>query len=199
MTDPTTGNELTTWVAELCKDVTAPWAVFIAYFAKVTGVFPTIMAHTFLPLCLFTGVFAVWWMLSEEFFEKDIVHRCIFLDILMLLHVYGYFSVYSEEAFMMLRIWQGKAVVAALGIPAMMLVCMWIYRYNRKCDYLCLALLDFSICLMSGMGVIIGALLLGCYGLVYGVLKKSWKTMLVLWLMIIPNVVYYLIYYVLKH
>lgn len=199
LTDPTTGNALDVWVWELCKDVTAPWAVFIAYLSKMTGVFATIMAHTFFPACLFTCIFAVWWMLSEEFFDSDITYRCIFLDILMLLHIYGFYSIYNEEAFMMLRIWQGKAVVAALGIPAMILISMWIYRKNRKKYYLCLCLMNISMCLMSGMGVIIGALLLGCFGLVYGVCKRNWKMTVIYWLMVIPNVAYYGIYYMLVH
>ena len=45
------------------------------------------------------------------------------------------------------------------------------------------------------MGVIIGALLLGCFGALYGIFKRKWKITLRLWLMIIPNAVYYLIYY----
>ena len=191
LTDPTTGSELPVWVGELCKDVTAPWAVFIAYIAKVTGVSVAIMAHTFLPICLFTAIFCVWWMLSEEFFGKDIVNRCIFIDVLMFLHLYGYYSRHSVESIMMLRIWQGKAVVCSFGIPAVMLLCMWIYRKKQKCDYLCLCLLNIAMCLMSGMGVIIGALLLGCFGLVYGIGKKSWRLTLAFWLMVIPNVIYY--------
>lgn len=198
LTDPTTGEEISTWIRELCKDVTAPWAVFMAYMAKMTGVPVVIMAHTLLPIALFTAVFCVWWMLSEEFFGEDITHRCVFMDVLMFLHLYGYYSRHSVESILMLRIWQGKAVVCALGIPAVFLICMWIYRKNRKSDYLCLALLNISMCLMSGMGVIIGAMLLGCFGLVYGISKRNWKITLALWLMVLPNVLYYVINHVIS-
>ncbi len=198
LTDPNTGNEINTWLGELSKDVTAPWAVYLAYCGKLTGISPTIVAHTFLPLSLFTAIFGVWWMLSEEFFGKDVLHRCVFLNVLMFLQIYGYFSVYSAEAFAMLRLWQGKAVIAGLGIPAMFLLCMWIYKYNKKNDYICLMFLDFALCLMSGMGVIIGALLLGCFGFLYGVVKRKWKITLRFWMMIIPNGIYYLIYYFIK-
>ncbi len=195
LTDPNTGDEIAIWMGELGKDVTAPWAVYLAYCGKLTGLSPTIIAHLFLPVSLMTAILGVWWMLSEEFFEKDIVHRCVFLNVMMFLHVYGFFSIYNAETFTMVRLWQGKAVIAGLGIPAMFLICMWIYRYNRKSDYICLALLNISMCLMSGMGVIIGALLLGCFGALYGIFKRKWKITLRLWLMIIPNAVYYLIYY----
>lgn len=198
LTDPNTGNQISTWLGELSKDVTAPWAVYLAYCGKLTGLSPTIIAHLFLPLSILTAIFGVWWMLAEEFFGADILHNCVFLDVLMVLHLYGYYSVYSAEAFMMLRLWQGKAVVAGLGIPAMFLLFMWIYQYDKKSDYICLACLDLAFCLMSGMGVIIGALLLGCYGLIYGIFKRKWKITLQFWLMIIPNGIYYLIYYLIK-
>ncbi len=198
LTDPNTGNEIGTWLGELSKDVTAPWAVYLAYCGKLTGISPTVIAHTILPLALFTAILGVWWMLSGEFFGKDVLHRCIFLDVMMFLHLYGYFSVYSAETFTMVRLWQGKAAVAGLGIPAMLLICMRIYRYNRKSDYICLMFLDLSMCLMSGMGVVIGALLLGCFGLLYGIFKRKWRITRNFWLMIIPNGIYYLIYYLIK-
>lgn len=198
LTDPNTGNEISTWLGELSKDVTAPWAVYIAYCGKLTGLSPTIIAHLFLPLSIFTAIFGVWWMLSECFFGKDILHRCIFLDALMFLHIYGYYSVFSAETFTMVRLWQGKAVIAGLGIPAMLLMFLWIYQHNRKTNYICLALLNLALCLMSGMGVIIGALLLGCFGLLYGIFKKNWRLTLYFWMMIIPNGVYYLIYSCIK-
>ena len=198
LTDPNTGAPISTWLGELSKDVTAPWAVYLACCGKLTGLSPTVIAHTFLPVAILTAILGVWWMLSEEFFGKDVVHRCVFLDILMILNLYGYFSVYSAETFTMVRLWQGKAVIAGLGIPAMFLICFWIYRHGRREEYVCLALLDLAMCFMSGMGVIIGALLLGCFGLLYGLFKKNWKTTLYFWMMIIPNAVYYLIYYLIK-
>lgn len=198
LTDPNTGNQISTWLGELSKDVTAPWAVYLAYCGKLTGFSPTVIAHLFLPLSILTAVFGVWWMFSEEFFGKDLVHRCVFMIFLMFLHIYGYSSFYNAETFTMVRLWQGKAVVAGLGIPAMFLTSMWIYQRGRRSDYICLALLDLSCCLMSGMGVVIGALLLGCFGLIYGVFKRNWRITLCFWLMIIPNVIYYLIYYLIK-
>lgn len=198
LTDPNTGNQISTWLGELSKDVTAPWAVYLAYCGKLTGNSPTVIAHLLLPLAILTAIFGVWWMLSEEFLGADVLHSCVFLDIMMVLHLYGYYSVYNAEAFTMLRLWQGKAVVAGLGIPAMFLICMWIYQHNRKSDYICLICLDLALCLMSGMGVIIGALLLGCFGLIYGIFKRNWKITLRFWLMIIPNGIYYLIYYLIK-
>ncbi|MBQ4563809.1 MAG: hypothetical protein IJA58_04940, partial [Lachnospiraceae bacterium] len=71
LTNPATGEPLENWQGELIKDVTAPWAVFIALCAKLTGSHVAVMAHTSLPLVLLLGVISVWWMLSETFFKKE--------------------------------------------------------------------------------------------------------------------------------
>ncbi len=198
LTDPTTGLPLECWTGELCKDVTAPWAVFIAYCAKASGVSATIMAHTFLPIALITAIFCVWWLLSEVFFDKDVVHRCIFMDTLLFLHIYGYYSVYSEETFMMTRLWQGKAVVAALGIPLCLLICMWLYEESCKKYYIMLAMSNVALCLMSGMGVIIGGLILGVFGGLYGIWTRKILTAINYWIILLPNVLYCFIYYKIK-
>ena len=193
LTNPATGERLDIWQGELIKDVTAPWAVFIAWCAKLTGTHATVMAHTVLPLILFLAVFSVWWLLSETFFKREVFYRCLFMDVLILVTVYGGFSVYSEEVFMLSRIWQGKAVVAAFGVPAAYLIGDWIYRENSRSSYVLSLLLNLAMCLMSGMGLIIGAMIFGSLGLVYGMVKKNWKMSLLLWGSCIPNIVYYAI------
>lgn len=195
LTNPMSGQEAPTWIGEIAKDVTAPWAVFIAYCAKMTGVFATVMAHTVLPVVLLICAFCVFWMLSEVFFKADLYHRSIFMYLVILLNLYGHFSIYSSETFLLTRLWQGKAVVAGVGIPAIFLVLMWIYENKkRKSHMVLLVLLNLSICLMSGMGTIIGVMMLGCTGLVYGILKGDKKLALTLWTMCIPNILYFIIH-----
>lgn len=195
LTNPMTGEETVVFIGELKKDVTAPWAVFIAYCAKMTGVFPTVMAHTVLPIVLLICAFCVFWMLSDVFFKGNLFHRSCFVYLVVLLNLYGHFSVYRAETFLLTRLWQGKAVVAGVGIPALFLILMWIYDKRRRVShYVLLLMMNLSICLMSGMGTIIGAMMLGCTGLVYGIAKKDKKIMFSLWAMCLPNVLYSLLH-----
>lgn len=195
LTNPINGEETVIWIGELKKDVTAPWAVFIAYLAKVTGICPTVMAHTVLPVVLLMAAFCVFWLLSEVFFFEDTFHRSIFVYLIILLNVYGYFSVYSSETFLLSRLWQGKAVVAGIGIPSMFLILMWLFDKTKSGRYQWLVwMINLSICLMSGMGTIIGAVILGSSGLVYGIGKRDKKMMIALWFACVPNVLYFLIH-----
>lgn len=195
LTNPATGQPIAVWEGELIKDVTSPWAVFIAYCAKVTGIHATIMAHTFLPIVLTLMMCVVYWLLSDIFFRGDIVYRSVFTIMAIILNVYGYYSVYSAETFAITRIWQGKAVVASIGIPFIFLIGMWIYEnVEQNGLYVLLFMTALAMCLMSGMGIIIGAVMSGCIGFVYGVMKKNIKAFLKIVAAALPCIIYFAIY-----
>lgn len=194
LTDVITGQELTVWVGELAKDITSPWAVYIAYCAKMTGISAVIMAHSVLPVFLILCGISVFWLISKEVFKENIVDRGIFMCFIILLNMYGYHSIYTAETFFLTRIWQGKATVASVAIPAMFLLCMWLYENEKNYGhYVLVAMLNLGMCLMSGMGVIIGAVMLGCVGFVYGLIKKSIKLSVLLWLMCCINATYFVL------
>lgn len=195
LTNPMTGEETYAFIGELKKDVTAPWAVYIAYCAKMTGVFPTVMAHTVLPIVLLICAFCVYWQFAEVLFKEDIFHKSCFLYLVILLNLYGHFSVYRAETFLLTRLWQGKAVVAGIGIPAMFLLLMWIYeKKNRMQHCILLLMMNLSVCLMSGMGTIIGAMMIGCTGLVYGIRQRNRMLAIGMWAICLPNMIYYFIH-----
>ena len=195
LTDLITGQELEIWVGELVKDVTSPWAVYIAYYAKMTGIAVVIMAHSVLPVSLIFCALAVFWLLAQEFFGKNLSDKSLFMCFVILLNVYGYHSRYTAESFLLTRIWQGKAVLASVAIPAMYLICMWLYKNEKKYGYYILvAMINIGMCLLSGMGIIIGAVMVGCIGFVYGIFIK-WRMTILLWMMCVPNIVYFVINY----
>ena len=194
LSNPATGNIQDSFVREVKKDVTAPWAVFIAWCARLTGVHATIMAHTVLPIILLLAAVCVWWMMSEVFFGDHLIYRSLFFDMVLFLSIYGHFSIYTEECFLLTRIWQGKAVIAGVGIPAAYTIGCWIYDEGKYQYYILLFFLNLSMCLMSGMGVIIGTLMMGCMGMVYGISKRNWRVICILWMFCIPNIIYYGLY-----
>ena len=194
LTNPATGESIPIWEGELVKDVTSPWAVFIAYCSKVTDIHPTIMAHTVLQLVLTFIMCLVYWMLSEVFFKDDTSGRSIFVSLVLLIIVYGSYSVYSAETFAIARIWQGKAVVASIGIPLIFMICMWIYDdIKHRGNYVLLVLNTMAMCHMSGMGIIVSVIMTGCMGFVYGIAKKNIKVFLGMFISVVPGVVYYLV------
>lgn len=195
--NPSTGENWGSWNGEVIRDIISPWAIYIAYLAKLTGISVAITAHTMLPISLMLAVYATYWLLSDVFFHGKFAYRCIFVMTWLLLNLYGYTSLYTAETFLMTRIWQGKSVVASFGIPLQLLVLFWLYNEeetkNNRSYIIMLLLISFAMCFASGMGIILCAIIIGCYGLVYGIAKKNMKLMLAIWSAAIPNAFYFLL------
>lgn len=195
LVDLITGNDIGTWIKETSKDITSPWAVYIAYFAKMTGVPVVIFAHSVLPVALIVCAMSIYWLFSDVLFKGEIVNRSLFVCMVILLNLYGFYSRDTAETNMLSRIWQGKGAVSSVAIPAMFLLLVWLYENDKKYGhYVLIALLEFAVCLMSGMGIVIGALFMAAFGFVFAVAKRKMTVLLLLWGFCVPNVIYYWLY-----
>ena len=98
LTDVNTGKEILSWTGDLFKDVISPWAVFAAYLSKITGISAASMMHTFLPPVLLAVMMCIFWLVAGELFDKHI-YRALFVILLLVMYMYGYFSIYNAETF----------------------------------------------------------------------------------------------------
>lgn len=190
LTDVNTGNIITTFVGDLNKDVTSPWAVFMAYMSKLTGIQPAIMMHTCMAPILTLLTCIVYSMIAEEFFSGDKVHKAVFVFFVVLLNMFGYYTTHTIQTVTMLRIWQGKATVAAIGIPLLLWILFQIFKENYKKNYCLLLITNIAMCLPSNMGVLIAGFMIGTFSVAYGIIKKNMKMALCLFLMCLVNVGY---------
>ena len=192
LTNPSTGEVLPDFWGNMHRDAISPWAVYIAYVSRLSGVQATSVAHVALPQTLLLCVVCVYWLLADTFFHGDLFAVCGTVFLALLVNVFGVRSVYSAEAFTMLRIWQGKATLAAAGIPTLFLSAVWIYRESEGWKkYLFLYIVAFALCLMTGMGIILSGVFIGVTGAVYGVLKKKISVALKIWIGMLIPLAYY--------
>lgn len=195
LTNPATGGELSSFKVELAKDAVAPWAVYQASVAKWIGVSPTVVMHSVFPVLLVILVSLAYYLLVGKLSKGDLGGRCFFVFLCWLVNIYGYYSIYSSEAFAMTRSWQGKAVVASFAIPMMLYMFFRLFDHPKSIGrYICLLGANLSMCFLSSMGIIIGAVMLACYAVVYAVAKKQFLLFLKIMLLCVPNVVYYYLY-----
>lgn len=192
LTNPATGLEIAGFYGDMHRDVVSPWAVYIAYTARTTGIYATTLAHSVLPQQLMFCMACCYWSIADTFFPDQLFSKCSIVFLAFLVNVYGYYSPYSAETFALKRIWQGKAVVASIGIP----VTFWAYARIwqdgfswKRCILSYLVL--FSMCLMSGMGIIFSAILCAVFGIAYGITRKSFRTALQIWTGALIPVLYY--------
>ena len=190
LTNPGTGEPISKRAYELLRDVVSPWAAFQAYVAYLSGIQATIFAHLVHPLALFVLLFCIQWELSSFFVGEEISYRCVFCIFLWVLLWFGSYSGWSAEGFTLYRIWQGKAIVAGIGIPYMIHLLIREYEKEDKRYLLFLFISNMAMCLLSNMGILFGCLLVGVFGLAYGILKRKVGMALWIWLTAIPNVIY---------
>lgn len=204
LTDVNTGKEILSWTGDLFKDVISPWAVFAAYLSKITGISAASMMHTFLPPVLLAVMMCIFWLVAGELFDKHI-YRALFVILLLVMYMYGYFSIYNAETFTIIRLWQGKATMAAVGIPALLYAFLRLYRllpddrrWKEKTVYnaeqkgaICMVWLTvFAVALLTSMSYILSTVMIGCFGFVYGIAKKSLRTAVMVWGTCLVNIAY---------
>ena len=195
LTNPATGEALSKFAGELSKDALSPWAVYPASVARWAGMNPTVLMHSVFPILMIILVSLAYYLLSGKFFHEDLGSRCFFVFLLWLINIFGYYSIYGPETFVMIRSWQGKAVVASFAIPMMLYMLFSVYEQPKsRGRYLSLLAMNLCMCFLSGNGIIIGAVMLLCYGIVYAIARKSAWILLKMLLLCIPNAVYYYLY-----
>jgi hypothetical protein len=198
--NPTTGEYEGTWIGELAKDVTSPWVIYIAVISKLVKIYPTIAAHTILPVFLLLMMYGIYWLIARKLFnENDYQPAWLFMLFAALINMFFHASVYTGSTFALTRIWQGKAVVAGLVIPACFYLCFRIYKrdWNLR-QYLLLLEINLSACLLSGSGNIITAFMTVVYGGYYLIVRRKLKEVFLILSVCIPNVIFALIYYFIK-
>ena len=161
--------------------VLSPFPIFNAVMSKTIHVEPTIFMHSILPVFMIILTFAVFKLLGEILFKEDKVKVGYFLIFLNVIHMFTGFSSYTLGMMMNLRIWQGKAILAAILLPMIFALVMKIYLVEKKkVDWILMFCLMGACCMVSSMGVMLGAILVGILGLYFSISQKSIRPVLIL-------------------
>ncbi len=192
--------------------VLSPFPMFLAFISTCTGIEPAAMAHTVLPVFLIMLAYMVYDLLGGVLFsgkqpdgEREAEKRerirqiGLFLVLLSLIHIYSYYSIYTQGTFLLIRIWQGKAVLASVLLPCLFYMAhKALTGYREKGDWFILFLCAVSCTMVSSMGVALAPVLLGILALLFGVFKGKWRYVLNMFLCCLPCVVIGALYLILK-
>ncbi len=156
--------------------VLSPFPVLLAFYGKVIGMNPTIIAHSIMPVFFVALAYSVYGLLGMRLFQEDRKATGMFLCFLSLIHMFSYYSVYTQGTFMLIRIWQGKAFLASVLLPFLFFFGYHIFTEEcKKGEWITLFCLTASCCLVSSMGIMLAPIMLGILAFLYGLLKKQWK------------------------
>lgn len=103
------------------KYALAPWNVYAAYFAMVSGCSVPMIAHTVQYIQLIILAYAAYWFVAGEIM-KSRENQLIFMLIISLFYWFGYHSHYSLTFRLLGPNYQGKAVLAVSLTPLILAV-----------------------------------------------------------------------------
>lgn len=179
--------------------VMASWPLFVASLSRLSGFHPAILAHLALPGIVVLWAYLIYALFAARLFPGDRHKQSLFLLFVVVLLSFSGYSIYSSGTFLFIRGWQGKAVLAGVGIPAMAWTA-WMALKEREgqAAWISMACAVTGACMFSSMGVALSLVLLGSCGLVGAIAWKRWRYLLGTALACAPALACGIVYVVLR-
>ena len=180
----------------------APFPIWIAWLAQMTGITTVIVAKTLVPVALISMTYGVFYLLgSRVLFAGEGAYRKkwalpAFLLCTEVLVLFGDYSYYTVENFMIARSRQGKAALGSILIPMIFFLLLTLLRKIQEEQkitvgfWVLLGSVMTACCLASTMGALLACMLVGTAGLCGAVSYRKWKLILPLSGCCIPCIVY---------
>lgn len=156
----------------------AAWELFLAGLAKLFMIHPAVLAHTVMPFLLIALCYVAVYELMGRFI-KDRDRLALFMIFYGLLNLFGGYSIYSSGSFLLLRIWQGKAMLVNYAFPVLLGSCVEIYR---KEDTWRTWIWNVAVAVAGMAFTVVGLYLMPVYYIVVGIpyvvqklFKRDWK------------------------
>lgn len=152
----------------------APFPVWISFLAQISGMDAVVVAKTVIPCVAISMTYGIFYLLGLRLFPEGGVQIPVFLIFSELLVLFGDYSIYTVENFMIARSRQGKAALGSIVIPFLFLALSLLLQKLQAQEriplslYLLFGAAAVSACLCSTLGAVVVcmpigiAALLGC-------------------------------------
>ncbi len=178
--------------------VLSPFPLYTAIIASILTIHPTIVAHTIFPPIFIAIAYSVYWLIGLRLWEKDKKSASVFLCFLSILYIWGNFSIFTNFSFLLFRIWQGKAMLANVILPSIWLLFLDCVEESKIGNWVTLLISMLASCFISSMGIALAPITLGGLALVFSIREKKIDYLLKSAVCVIPNIVYGILYLVIK-
>ncbi len=181
----------------------APFPVWIAFLARISGMHTAVMAHVIVGTYLIGLSYMVFYLLGRQLFAEKKECVPVFLSVMSLLVLFGDYSSRTPENFMIARSRQGKAAIGSIVIPMLvflLLVLMKQIQQQKKQEFSLWLAMGVSVtaaCMCTTLGTFLSCALLGCVGMCMLFVYKKVMPVVKLALCCIPAVFFALLYFVL--
>ena len=179
------------------KDVTSPWPMMYAVVAKVLNTRPSIFAHTVFAPVEIILLYGVYWLIGSECLRK-LEAKLMFLLACIVINLFFAQTSYTQSVFSLVRIWQGKATIAAVIVPLLFYLFVCLNKHNRTEDWIRVVVVGCAACLISAAGISILIIMIGIYGLYHIIFFRKWKQIPMWFASLIPSTASFLTYFLYK-
>lgn len=179
--------------------VLAPYQIWIAFISRAVQMHPAAVAHTVLPAALIPLAYAAFSLIGEVLLGQEKKKKEKYLLFLAVIIMSSYYSFYTQGTFLLVRIWQGKAVLAAILLPAVFWLCMRLMvEKKERCGWFLLVCAMLASLMTSSMGILLPVLVVAVFALKYGLIEKNIPVLLKSILVCLPNLLFAVFYLILK-
>lgn len=178
----------------------APFPMWITLLAKISGILPITMAQMVLPLTLILMTYSIHYLVGRHLFQGQRESFLLYMVLVEMLVIFGGYSTYSVENFLLVRASQGKAVLCNLILPFLMFLSLRLVRNTQKGKEVHWSywILHFGVCvagcLCSTQGGLLICILMSIVGLCIAVMYRKWKYLVLFGTSCLIPVGYMLVY-----
>lgn len=178
----------------------APFPIWIAFLARITGIQTVTVAQVLVPPVLIGMAYGVYYLLGGRLFAKHKERLPLFLIFAEILVLFGDYSMYTPEKFLIARSRQGKAALSAIMIPFLIYLLLVLMEKLEEKQRISLAYWGVLLCsltaacLSSTLGAVLTCMLVGITGLCGAVCFRRWKVLVPMAACCVPCVVEALLY-----
>lgn len=178
----------------------APFPIWIAFLARASGMQAVIVAKVVLPVMLIGMAYALFYLLGGMLFPEKGRQLAFFLIFTELLVLFGNYSIYTVENFLIARSRQGKAAMGSIVIPFLLLLLLQLMKKLQEGEripsalYLLIGAAAVTGCLCSTLGSLLVCLMIGVAGLLGFIFYKKIGTLILLAACCLPCVGYAVLY-----
>lgn len=145
--------------------VLSPFPVFLSVVSSLCGgLHPAIVAHVVFPAVFLPIAFYVCFLFGRRWFPGEKDAQGIYMVLIAVLLWFSGYSIYNGGNFQMVRIWQGKALLAAAFLPLTIYLCLSVMLSEKpEYSWKMLFMANISCCLLSSMGILLAPLAVGIF------------------------------------
>ncbi len=178
----------------------APYPIWISMLSRITGVRAVAVAHSYFPWFMISLSFGILYLFSRSVFGQDAKKRGIFLFLSSILVLFGDYSIYSAENFLLARSRQGKAALASFALPWLLFLLLETLKEmeeSRKVSakkYFLIMLSGMTAALCSTMGGMLVCALTGVFAVVILAMYRKIKVPVLMMISAAPSLVFIVLY-----